>query len=708
MLLLAALARAEGVPSTDSLLPGTTVGYVSVMNYDNLNKHWEETQLGKMAADPAMEPFRKDMREQIRTRWVEVSDRLGIHLDDLAGVPAGEAALAMIEPKPGEAATVLLIDVTGRLDKAQAVLAKARTDLLKNGATESRIVVEGAPVFVFDVPTEQPAAAAGQPAAAAPPARQTVYFLTKNVLGASDNLAVTRGIIKRLVKGAPSGSLAEVVAYQEVMKRCAADAGGNAPLVRWFISPLGYAEAIRAVTPAEKRRKDKTIIEIMRNQGFAAIRGVGGHLDLATDGFQATYRLAVYAPGPYVNAMQMLKLPNKTADAFLPQPWVPGDIATYTTLYVDILNAFDNFGYLWDEVLESPGNWADVLEGEKTDEYGPHIDLREELVKNLGQRVTMVTDYQLPITTQSERLLFSIDVKDAAAVAKAVEKSIKNEPNVKKREIDGRVIWEFVEPEEAKIPSLELDLPSLAPAKKEAPKEKDDADDECEEHKGHLLPHGAITVAQGHLLVASHIDFLLKVLKPLEPAKQLRNNKEFLEVWKTAETRFKMGEQCVREFSWTAEEVRPTYELVRQGKMPESESILGRALNSVSGAAKKGTFRQQRIKGGNLPDYDIVRRALGPATVAVTSEPNGWFFKGVLLPNLGETPAKAAEKPAPEKPAPEKPAPEKPAPEKPAAEKPVPEKPAPERPAPERPAAEKPATEEPAPEIPAVPSNAGQ
>ena len=70
--------------------------------------------------------------------------------------------------------------------------------------------------------------------------------------------------------------------------------------------------------------------------------------------------------------------------------------------------------------------------------------MSKELIKNLGQRVTMVTDYKLPITTTSERLLFAIEVKDEKAVAKAMEKCLKNDPTAKKRLVDGRVIWEIV------------------------------------------------------------------------------------------------------------------------------------------------------------------------------------------------------------------------------------------------------------------------
>ena len=31
------------------------------------------------------------------------------------------------------------------------------------------------------------------------------------------------------------------------------------------------------------------------------------------------------------------------------------------------------------------------------------------------------------------------------------------------------------------------------------------------------------------------------------------------------------------------------------------------------------------------PDFEVVGKALGPSTAAMTSEPDGWFIKGVLM-----------------------------------------------------------------------------
>ncbi len=174
---------------------------------------------------------------------------------------------------------------------------------------------------------------------------------------------------------------------------------------------------------------------------------MGGYASFSSEGFDLVHRTAVYAPLPYKNAMKMLVLLN--GKDYTPQKWVPREIATYSTLYFDVLNAFDNFGPLFDELYGAgeSGAWADVLKGEKEDPNGPQIDLREELFKKLGQRVSMLTDYELPITTASERLLFAIESTDDKAVAKALQKWFGNDPTAKRREIDGHVIWEIVENE---------------------------------------------------------------------------------------------------------------------------------------------------------------------------------------------------------------------------------------------------------------------
>ncbi len=374
----------------------------------------------------------------------------------------------------------------------------------------------------------------------------------------------------------------------------------------------------------------------MRNQGVAAVQGMGGMIDFSSEGYELIHRTAIYAPPPYEKAMKMAVLPNQTD--FAPQPWVPRDIATYTTMYFDIINAFDNFGSLFNELFGQgeAGTWEEAIQSLREDPDGPQVDLREDLIQHLGQRVSMLTDYQEPITTTSERLLFAIEATNPKAVASAIKKLLKDDPTFRCRkfkELKGLEVWEMVQEENPDLepPKIEGfgDEPPVTHHHPLMKKKKGGADEEEEERKP-LLPHAAVTVWEGHLLIASHMDFLMKVINPEKKPKLLGTDVDYRLVQEELK-KFKPKEKCLNFFSRTDEEYRPTYELIRQNRLPESESMFARALNVLFGEGKKGAARPPKIDGSQLPEYRVVRPYLGPAGLRATSEPDGWFLKGFTL-----------------------------------------------------------------------------
>ncbi|OHB67336.1 MAG: hypothetical protein A2V70_00175 [Planctomycetes bacterium RBG_13_63_9] len=678
---------AEAGRPTEELLPKTTAGFVAVTSMEQLGDHWDRTQVGQLMADPVMKPFTDSLKEQFEDRWSGIHERFGLTWDDLREVPTGEVCIAAIRPRPNEAATAVVADVTGNLDKTKEMLARVSASLAKQGAEKTERVVGETTIIFFDVP----------PPKHDPEAKpqKTFYFLSEkdNLLAATDSLEVIQGILERL-SADPGDSLANLPGFRAVMDRCAKDAGDVTPQLRWFIHPLAYAEAVRTRIPQEKRRREKSFVDVMQNQGVDAVRGMGGYVDFAVGGYEVLHRTVIDAPPPYRQSMKMAAFPN--GGEYAPQRWVPRDVAMYTSFYCDLLNGFDNFGPLIDEVFGKPlflfradvkcqqdldsgvvpqefhdefkkekislekaakvvvkkagtlwdireteqnyivkkvrdalnvyeqqtGVWKDVLEGLKTDEEGPQIDLRCDLFEHLGQRVTMISDYQLPITPTSERLLSAVETTDEKATAAAIEKWFKVDWTAKRREIDGHVIWEIVEETETAVPKISVGaIPSLGPK---------EGEDDAEEDRPRMFPHMAVTVAHGHLFVSSHLDFLLKVLKPAGPRETLNLSIDYRLVAATIQ-KLEITEKCAEFFRRTDEVYRPTYELIRQGKMPVSETLVGRTLNSILGEGEDGTPRSQKIDGSTLPDYDVVRRYLGPAGMVITSEPQGWFFKGFML-----------------------------------------------------------------------------
>ena len=651
----------------ETLLPNTTRGFLSVTSVKTLEDHWNKTQLGQLAKDPVMKPFIDDLRQQIDDRWSDIHEKLGVTIEDLRQVAGGELALAAVQTTGGSPGIAILADVTGNQPKAKDLLARISKNLTGAKAKHQRIQVEGVSVDLFTLPPDEyltlpkeaaksSKAASKSPKAKAKPAeprdRHILYCLKDNLLVGSSQREVIQGILARL-GGKKAPSLVDAPSYRAVMKRCAEDAGKAVPQVRWYVQPLGYLEVVRALrVETQSARKGTNIVEFFKEQGFDAIEGLGGLVDFSADSCEVVHRTAVYAPGKHERSMKILSFPNRPNpgdakpqdDPFKPQRWVPADIASYATFQFDVLGAFDNLDTLVDALFGKgeKGVWQDIVTQLEKEPNGPRINLRKELVEHLGSRVTILTGCEVPITTTSERILIAVELKKDGEkpVADAVMKFYKNDKDMRRRKFEGHVIWESIPPEKGKsgipdlkvseIPEIELDYGGakkpVRPAR--APKGEDA-----------LFPNVAVTAAHGHLLVASHYDFLIKVLGKEEARVKsgdtLADSIEYQQVTKALD-QFKAKSKCARSFAKTDEQFRATYELIRQNKMPESETMLGRILNTVIGTGKKGVRRKQEIDGSKLPDYDFVRRHLGPGGFqAVTEEKGdfrGWFLKGFILP----------------------------------------------------------------------------
>jgi hypothetical protein len=175
------------------------------------------------------------------------------------------------------------------------------------------------------------------------------------------------------------------------------------------------------------------------------------------------------------------------------------------------------------------------------------------------------------------------------------------------------------------VPQISLDAIPMFPG--EDPVGQEPIEEE-EDGPG-LFPNLAVTVTNDQLFISSHLDFLVKILQEREERETLAAAIDFQVIGDEVEELGK--ERCAWVFSRTDKEYRATYELIRQGKMPESETMLGRMLNTILGAGKKGVLREQEVDGSKLPEFEAVRRHLGTAGGFGVTEENGWFLKGFML-----------------------------------------------------------------------------
>ncbi|MCC7083527.1 MAG: hypothetical protein IT427_00805 [Pirellulales bacterium] len=609
-------------PASDTLLPATTKGYIAVPDMARLLAYFNKSQFGQLFNDPAMQPFVDDFRHQLQQKGLKQLDQLGLSWEELESIPGGETALAVIQPNPDSAALALIVDVTGRQQMAEALLEKVAARMARNGAKQFRRQA-GDPIVAYQLAVEPDRKVA--PTAA--------YYLRNNLLVASDSIPVMESIVAATTSSRQD-SLANVPAYREIMARCRASAGVGEviPDFRWFIEPFGYVEALRSELPPRERRKGPDLLKVFKNQGFTAIQGVGGFVNFSAGKYELVHRTAIYAPplpgretyskDKYNLAARMLCFPP--GGELQPQSWVPSDIATYTTFNWDMKTAFINAETLVDEMVGEKGVFRDVLESLRDDSDGPMVDIEKNLVAHLGDRATVITDNEIPIGPRSERKVFAAELTNERVVAETIHKLMESDKDAHRREFEKFVIWEIV-PAECEVPNLEIE----GPGGKIQPVGHTHIKRNKEER---LLSTSAICVAHGQLYCASHIEFLKKVLSHVNSPNHLSAAADFQLVSGHAATMGSNGSISFRTFSRMDEELRPTYELIRTGQMPRAETLLGQILNSVLGEGKEGVLRKQRIDGAALPEFDAVRKYLGPAGFIVSSLEDGWLCIGFALP----------------------------------------------------------------------------
>lgn len=620
------LTTATAAVRSDSLMSPNTRGFASIADINALGQHWRQTQMGQLVQDESMRPFVEDLQRQLERKISGVRDKLGLELADLKGIAGGEIGIGMVERSEERAAVALTVDVTGNRAQLDALLDKVDKELAERNATKKNENVAGTEFAIYSIPVKINNQQTTQTA---------IYFVKDELLCASDSRYEAEKMLARF--GGKLPALAGVEAYQVTSSRCAKESKGLAPEVHWYLDPFGYASAVRSLANSNEKSRGKDYVAILNSQGFDAIKGVGGFVNLAVNGsFELIHRTSVYAPAvpgladKYRLAMRMMKFPND--DTMAAPKWLPRKLASYRTFNMDIDNAFEYFGTLFDAIAGYDKAFERVLKGLQDDPYGPRVNVKRDFIAHLGERVTMVTDYQVPITTKCERFLIAIEIKNAKAVAETVDKVMDNDDNATKTKIAGRNAWE-IQPEQDDFPDVDIDISDLD-LLDEVPSEQLGAAPGAMALGGDTS--SAVCVTEDHLFIASHVEFMREILANKAAQDTLGTAGDYREV-EGALSRLLPGDAAARCFVRTDEAYRPLYELLRQGKMPEAETLLGRLLNRLlSPADDEGEeiLREQKIDGRKLPEFEMVRRYFGPAGTIVRSEDDGWFITGATLTKL--------------------------------------------------------------------------
>ncbi|QDU74479.1 hypothetical protein Pan97_14870 [Bremerella volcania] len=618
--------QAHAAPKAATVLPQTIKSYVSIPDYDQASAHFDETQIGKMMADPVMKPFTDDLKEQIKQKLIAGGVKLGINLDDLKDVYAGEICFANDQPN-GEKSdgVVLTVDVTGKKAQVDALLAKISKNQKANGAKESKVTIAGVAATKFDLP----------PNAEKPGPNEAYYAIQQDLLIATDSQLTLKYILEAIA-AAKQDNLASLEAFEAVLARAAKGRGPDTYDFEWFVEPFGYAEVIRSQQGGRKKR-GTDMLHLLRNQGFDAVKGLGGYVNFMvandSDQLEMVHSSFVYAPqDPQAETGERFRLGARVLNFpndpnFQPHNWVPADIATFLDFRWNVQDAFKFSETIVNEYADDE-IFDELIESLEKDPAGPKVDVVNQIVKHLDDKVCMLVDVKTPITPQSEQRLVAVHLLNADPVKAAITQIMQQDPNAEKHVVGDQEIWEIHE-EEEEIPTLVISGPGF-PDSFAANNQFTQGD--ANKPK---IPNAAVSVVDDWVYFANNKELIKKVIltKQAGAAANLLDQAADYQRMNKALAVLGSGVDSFRHFARSDQAARVTYELMQQGKMPESESALGKLINEVwsMGQDDDTAKREQQIDASKLPPFAQVEGYLGPTGSYARTEEDGWYVSGAML-----------------------------------------------------------------------------
>ena len=621
------------------LLPGHTKAWVSIPSMVRLQESFDTTQFGLLSKDKAIEPFIESLKSQFSDWAAEKNVRLGVKIENLDEIYSGEICLAGIVPsiagqeiERGSHGLVLLVDVSGREDKAANVLAEVNRRLVEKGAVQTTIDINGASVTRSTIEK-------GKRLRASQTTLQTIY---DGWLLASDNEKIFRDVIFRLATTKPDALKPDALAAQPAFKTVAdrTNFGPDESQLKWFVDPFGYIQLAQALADDEKdtREHRDDWAKILKDQGFDVLKGAGGQLGFMVDDHELLHRTFVYAPQTNLAKKEQQRVfglfdfSNKSGKTVTPADWVPNNLSAFFVGKWNFSSALENVGFLYDAFLDDPGAFERVLQDFKND---PDMQLNiRKLIGQLDSEWTILSATAKPIDGNSERVAIAFKLKadaDGDFVLDSVRRAIGN-GRATKINLGGKTVIEVdseTSDAEDEIPD-DLDI-------FDDPLEGEGLDDEePEEEVFTLFDKKYFAIEHGHLIVANHKDYMKQVLAN----KQKQKLAEMSDYERVDAALQKLVDNKIfssRQFGRLDKALEANYELLRQGKMEQSTTVLAKIINQIfkSGAQDENESSTEitRLDGKELPaDYaKAIAPYLGTMGWAMEDEKDGWRISGCVL-----------------------------------------------------------------------------
>ncbi len=588
------LGQSAERPNSAEILPETTVVYVQLKDAREFAEKIQETNMGKFIADERVAPLVGDLYATAQDAYAEVEERVGLSLDEIQSLPAGEICFAVVAPKRKDPAFVLMIDTDEESETVAKVLERGR-DL----ASENDVELE---LDELDDVTYEKFSIDGQP----------IMFFEKGgtiVVGTNQDVLddmVERWMGREVDKIKP---LKENRKFITIMNRCRSSKDLPADL-RFFVDPLGLAKsATRGQAGAQ------FALNMLPILGLDGLLGIGGASIMDEMDFESVSHLHILLSNPRSGILDMLALKPGTYE---PQNWIPDKTVTYASTSWDVQKMFSEIEKLFDQ-FNGEGAMAEEIEDEINSEL--NIDFREDVINQLAGRLTYVQwvdDDQEVINGQTNAI--AIELKDGDAFRDTVDifiEKIQGEDadDIEEAEHKGVTYWKM--PDERWESQME--------------RQKEQRERRREQGRGgpqmeFRMPQPSFAILEDHLIFCIESPaFIHQAIEASRgDAEPLFDEEKFKYATDQMTKLLRSDTPCAIVYSNPQESMRW---LMRVAQSDGTNEFMDEIANENEYAMRI----RDAMKDNPLPDFEDVKDYFQPSGMFITNDDTGYHFLGFQL-----------------------------------------------------------------------------
>lgn len=382
-------------PAAARLLPDRTLVYVQIRDMPDMVKAFGETAMGRITRDQQIQPLVSHLYGSALDAYKQIEERIGLPLADLMRLPQGEVCFAVVAQEQGNPEVVLLLDVGNQRAQAQTLLRRLDEELLAAETSREVEQVGDVQLDVYEFPGRS---------------RRLVVFEKDDTVVFSSNADLSKQLLDVWGGNEELLTLAENRKFKTIMSRC----GGNQdelPHVTFYADPF---ELVKRLTRGDLSAQ--VGLATAAGLGLDGINAIGGSVVMATKDFDSVMHAHVLLETPREGVVKMAALDSGDTT---PEPWVPTDVASYSTLYWDIDQTLDELRKLY-EVFRGEDSWQPEIVDRITDQLG--IDFETEMLQQIAGRATMITWMEPPARLNGQARLVAIKVKSPEKAQQSLQR----------------------------------------------------------------------------------------------------------------------------------------------------------------------------------------------------------------------------------------------------------------------------------------------